>query len=139
MKPRYPQGAKWHLPTIARNFLGELPMLKTIEQSIRFSASARELYDIYLDPRRHAAVTGAPVKISAKPNSKFTAFNGMLAGTTLFAIPGQLIVQRWRSENFYDSDLDSILILRFVQDGKRGRIDLVHPTVPLQDHAGVPS
>jgi activator of HSP90 ATPase len=112
-------------------------MLKTIEQSVRFSATARELYDIYLNPARHAAVTGAPVKISPKPGGKFTAFDGMLTGLTLFTIPGEMIVQRWRSCMFHAGDLDSILILRFIQDGKRGRIDLVHANVPKHDHAGV--
>jgi activator of HSP90 ATPase len=112
-------------------------MLKTIEQSVRFSATARELYDIYLDPARHAAVTGAPVKISPKPGSKFAAFNDMLSGAMLYTIPGELIVQRWRSCEFYDTDQDSILILRFVQDGTRGRIDMTHANVPKQDHDGV--
>jgi activator of HSP90 ATPase len=112
-------------------------MHKTIEQSVHFPASARTLYDIYLDPKRHAAVTGGPVKISAKPGSKFTAFNGMLWGTTVTAIPGKLIVQRWRSCEFKEENLDSVLILTFIQDGKRGRIDLVHANVPEHDHNGV--
>jgi activator of HSP90 ATPase len=112
-------------------------MPNIIEQSVRFFASASELYDIYLSPARHAAVTGAAVKISPKPGGKFAAFDGMLTGITLFTIPGQLIVQRWRSCMFHDTDLDSILILRFIQDGKRGRIDLVHANVPKHDHAGV--
>ncbi len=112
-------------------------MLKTIEQSTRFNASAQQLFDIYLDPKRHAIITGAPVKISAKPNSKFSAFGGMLSGTMLFTIAGQLIVQRWRSCEFHDADIDSLLILRFVQDGKKGRIDLVHANVPKHDHKGV--
>jgi activator of HSP90 ATPase len=112
-------------------------MLKTIEQSVRFSAGAQELYDIYVDPARHAAVTGAPVKIGAKAGSKFSAFDGMLSGTMLFTVPGQLIVQRWRSCIFHEGDLDSILTLRFLQDGKRGRIDLVHANVPKHDFVGV--
>ncbi len=112
-------------------------MTKTIEQSVRFPASARELYEIYLDAKRHAAFTGAPVKISSKPGSKFAAFNGMLSGMTLSTIPGKQIVQRWRSNHFKGSDPDSILVLNFVQDGTKGRIDLAHVNVPKQDHAGV--
>src|SRR5580658_7818180 len=105
-------------------------MLKTIEQSVRFSASARELYEIYLDPVQHARITGAPVKISPRPGSKFSAFDGMLSGVMLATIPGRLIVQRWRSCEFRKTDLDSVLVLTFVQEGKRGRIDLVHINVP---------
>jgi activator of HSP90 ATPase len=113
------------------------PVLETIQQSNRFPATAKELYDIYINPARHTAVTGRAVKISPKPGSKFSAFDGMLAGTTLFTIPGKLIVQRWRSVSFHDGDLDSVLVLRFVQEGKHARIDLVHVNVPPHDHAGV--
>ncbi len=112
-------------------------MTKTIQQSELFDASPRELYDIYLDPKRHAAFTGGPVKISAKPGSKFDAFGGMLSGRMLLAVPGKLIVQLWRSSNFKKSDPDSILILIFSSRGKRGRIDMAHVNVPTQDHAGV--
>jgi activator of HSP90 ATPase len=112
-------------------------MTKTIEQSVRFPVSAQELYDLYMDPALHAAFTGAPVKISAKPGSKFLAFDGMLEGTTVSTLPGKLIVQRWRSMMFKPDDPDSILVLYFVQEAKRGRIDLAHINVPQHDHAGV--
>ena len=112
-------------------------MTKPIGQSVKFPASAPELYDIYLDPKRHSAFTGGPVKISPKPGSKFDAFNGMLSGLMLVAIPGKMIVQRWRSMHFKDTDLDSILILTFTQEGKQGRIDLVHVNVPVLDYKGV--
>jgi len=112
-------------------------MTKTIEQSVRFNASAKELYAIYMDPAKHAAMTGAPVQISAKPGSKFRAFDGLLWGQTIAVVPGKMIVQRWRSCNFKATDPDSILVLNFVQEGGRGRIDLAHVNVPKQDHAGV--
>lgn len=112
-------------------------MSKPIIQSVDFPATAKQLYDIYLDPKRHAAFTGGKVTISPKPGSKFTAFDGMLAGTTLLTIPGKLIVQRWRATHWKKTDLDSILILTFTSVGKRGRIDLIHVNVPDHDHAGV--
>jgi len=114
-------------------------MTKPIVQSVQFSASARQLYEMYIDPKLHAAFTGAPVKISPKAASPFTAFGGMLSGSTLLTVPGKLIIQRWRGSHWKKTDLDSTLILTFVQDGKRGRIDLVHVNVPDHDHAGVTS
>jgi activator of HSP90 ATPase len=110
---------------------------KAIEQSVRFPVSARALYDLYMDPRKHAAFTGAAVKISAKPGSKFSAFDGMLSGVTLAAVPGRLIVQRWRGSHWKAADPDSVLVLAFAQDGIQGRIDLTHVRVPRHDHAGV--
>jgi activator of HSP90 ATPase len=112
-------------------------MGKPIIQSVTFNASAKKLYDLYMNSKQHGAFTGGKVNISAKAGSQFNAFNGMLSGTTLLAIPGQLIVQRWRGAHWKKGDLDSTLILTFVQDGKKGRIELVHVNVPDHDHAGV--
>src|SRR5579862_44598 len=112
-------------------------MTKPIVQSNTFNATPKELYDLYMNPKLHAAFTGGPVKISSKPNSKFEAFGKMLWGTTLAAVPGKLIVQRWRSMNFKLSDADSILIFHFSKDAKGGRIDMTHVNVPEQDHKGV--
>jgi activator of HSP90 ATPase len=115
----------------------EIRMTKTIEQVVKFAATPQELYDIYLDPKKHAAFTGGPCKISAKPGSKFDAFEGMLCGTMLYTIPGKQIVQRWRSCNFKEADMDSILMLTFMPNGKGARIEMVHANVPRQDHKGV--
>src|SRR2546426_12843141 len=100
--------------------------MKIIRQSIVLPAAAGELYAMYLSPRRHAAITGHRVKIGARPGARFKAFNGALSGRMLYAIPGRLIVQAWRSTAFRKGDIDSTLILRFTPKGKRGRIDLTH-------------
>ena len=112
-------------------------MPKTIQQSVTLPATAADLYRMYLNPKRHAAITGAPVKISAKPGSAFRAFNGALSGRMLFTRPGRMIVQTWRSTNFDPKDLDSILILTFWPRGKSGRIQLVHVSVADRDARGV--
>jgi activator of HSP90 ATPase len=65
---------------------------KTIQQSVMLPAPAPELYRMYLDPRRHAAITGAPVRIGSKPGSAFRAFGGALSGKMLYTRPGRLIV-----------------------------------------------
>ncbi|HEX2499869.1 MAG TPA: hypothetical protein VHO73_00330 [Methylomirabilota bacterium] len=72
-------------------------MPKTIQQSVTLPAPARELYRAYIDPQRHAAIIGAPVKIGARPGSAFRAFHGALSGRMLLTRPGRLIVQTWRS------------------------------------------
>ncbi len=75
-------------------------MPKTIQQSVTLPAPAADLYRMYLDPKRHAAITGAPVRIGARPGSFFRAFNGALSGKMLLARPGRMIVQTWRSTGF---------------------------------------
>ena len=112
-------------------------MPKTIHQSVTLPARAGDLYRMYLDPRRHAAITGAPVRIGARPGSPFRAFNGALSGKMLLARPGRMIVQTWRSTGFAASDIDSTLILTFWPRGKSGRIQLVHVNVADRDARGV--
>ena len=112
-------------------------MPKTIRQSVTLPATPAKLYAQYLSPKAHAAITGAPVKISARPGSAFSAFGGMIWGKTLAAIPGRFIVQSWRSVNFGKRDADSILILAFSPAGRGGRIDMVHVNVADRDAEGV--
>ena len=112
-------------------------MRSVIIDSIVLPAPAEVLYATYLDPAKHAEMTGAPVTIGAEPGSPFSAFGGSLTGTTLAVIPSMLVVQSWRSTNFNPDDPDSTLILAFVPEGNNGRIDLVHLDVPPVDYQGV--
>jgi activator of HSP90 ATPase len=108
-----------------------------ISQSIVLAAPAAALYETYMDPVRHAELTGAPVVIGSEPGAAFRAFDGAITGTTLCVRPPLLVVQSWRSIHFHDTDPDSTLILAFVPQAGDGRIELVHLDVPEQDYQGV--
>jgi activator of HSP90 ATPase len=112
-------------------------MPRTIEQRVTLPAAAATLYRMYLDPRKHAAITGAPVTIGARRGTRFRAFNGALSGKILHTQPGRMIVQTWRSTGFGARDIDSILILTFWPRGRSGRIQLVHANVADRDVRGV--
>jgi activator of HSP90 ATPase len=107
-------------------------------QSVVLAAPAEKLFAMYLDPRRHGAITGMPVTISRKPGSAFKAFGGSLSGHMLATVVPCLIVQSWRSTGFGARDPYSTLILSFSPVGKsKGRIDLLHLDVPKVDYRGV--
>jgi len=111
-----------------------------IRQSVVLPASAESLFDSYLDPATHAAITGFPVTIGGEPGSPFQAFADQLSGTILAVVPPHLIVQSWRSMKFNATDTDSTLILSFSSDAANpanGRIDLVHLDVPQHDYDDV--
>jgi activator of HSP90 ATPase len=118
-------------------FTKEPIMPKLVKQTVTLPARAKDLYAMYLNSRKHQAITGGKVVISALPGSKFSAFDGMLRGRTLYTVPGRLIVQAWRSSSWKKDDLDSTLILRFTPRGRSGRIDLIHANVPDHDYRGV--
>lgn len=118
-------------------------MSRNVILSASFPATAERLYDMYLDPVAHAAFTGAPVTIEARPGTPFAAFDGMLSGTMLHVEPKRLIVQTWRSANWPSGAIDSVLTLLFLDQedtldqGDKARIELAHINIPDEDFAGV--
>ena len=112
-------------------------MTRAIQQSVEFSVSPKELFELYMDSKKHSAATGGPAKISRKAGGKFTAFGGMLRGKNLVIIPRRMIVQSWRATHWKAADPDSILVLTFSKSRRGGRIHLVHASVPEYDHRGV--
>lgn len=115
-------------------------MRNVIEQSIVLPAPAETLFEMYLDPAAHAAITGFPVSIGAQAGTQFHAFNKQLSGEILVVIRPRLIVQSWRSVKFHGDNPDSTLILMISpveSDSSHGRIDLVHLDVPVHDYRDV--
>jgi activator of HSP90 ATPase len=112
-------------------------MRNVICQSVVLPASAEKLFEMYMNPSTHQAITGASVDIGDEKGSEFKAFDGALTGTMLEVIKPRLIIKSWRSVNFTAEDPDSTLILSFTSEGDKGRIDLVHLDVPEQDYDGV--
>ena len=113
-------------------------MPRTVHLFADLAAPPAEIYETYLDPKQHAALTGAPVEVSRRPGSPFSAFGGQLRGTMLHTVENRLIVQAWRSSGWKESDPDSILILSLEPLGRRGtRVDLLHANLPDHDAAGV--
>ena len=112
-------------------------MRNVIRQTVVLPASAETLFEMFLDPAMHQAITGAPVDIGDKRGSKFKAFDGALTGTILEVLKPRLIIQSWRSKVFKAEDPDSTLILSFTPEADEGRIDLIHLDVPDHDYDGV--
>ena len=112
-------------------------MRNVIRQSVVLPAPAETLFEMYLDPAVHRAITGAPVDIGDERGAKFKAFDGALTGTILEVVKPRLIIQSWRSNVFKAEDPDATLILSFTPENDEGRIDLIHIDVPDHDYEGV--
>jgi len=113
-------------------------MTKPIVQKVVFkNATPKEIYDIYMNPKKHAEITGGTATIEAKANGKFSVYGGGLTGKILQLEKDKMIVQSWRSDAFKKTDLDSTLILQLEAKGKDTLLHMVHANVPEQDHKGV--
>jgi len=108
----------------------------TIQQSVRFRTSPQDLYELYIDSKKHSRSTGAPARINGKVGGKFTAFGGQLEGKILFLARGRQIVQVWRASHWKKDDW-SILVLNFSKVAGGAQVDLVHIGVPPYDQKGV--
>jgi activator of HSP90 ATPase len=109
--------------------------MNIIHQKVRFIASPTELFNIYLDPRKHGTAIDARVSISRRIGAPFTAFSGGLKGRNLAVVPNRMIVQSWRADSWRKNDADSILILIFSKAGRGGQIELIQANVPAHTHA----
>lgn len=107
-------------------------MGKTIQQMVKFRVPPEQLFNIYLDSRKHSAAIAARASISRKVGAKFQAHDGYITGMNLAIVPKRMLVQSWRGANWKKTDLDSVLILTFSRAPGGARITLVHANVP--DH-----
>jgi uncharacterized protein YndB with AHSA1/START domain len=112
-------------------------MPRNITIAASLPAPPDRLFDMYLDPKEHAAFTGAAVTIAPHAGAEFRAFEGALSGRILHVEPKRLIVQTWRSTHFPPGTIDSVLVLTFWPDPVGGRIELNHINVADDDFAGV--
>lgn len=115
-------------------------MPKTIVQKVVFkNTTAKALYDLYMDAKKHSLVTGAPAKISAKEGSKYSAHDGYINGKNLQLVKDKLIVQSWKAQDWDKEDIDSTFIILLEPKGKDVILHMTHANVPDKHSAGVKS
>lgn len=109
-------------------------MNKAIQQTIHFKGvTASELFHLYIDPEKHSALHGgARTYISGIEGDKFSLLNGNLTGRNLQIIPDRMIVQSWRGNVWKEQDLDSILVMTFLNTPGGSTIEMVHCCTPPQ-------
>jgi activator of HSP90 ATPase len=104
----------------------------TIEQTVAFDATPREVYAAYVEAKRHAAFTGAKASLQAKPGGMMSAWDGYVSGRMLLLVPGKRIVQTWKSMSWPKGAAESILDLRLRPKGKKTELTMVHAGIPAQ-------
>src|SRR5215212_4337986 len=106
-------------------------MPKTIYQKIVFkNANPKDLYDLYMDAKKHSTATGAPAKISAKEGEGYSAHNGYISGKNLQLVKNKLIVQTWRAQSWEKADVDSTFIIFLEEKGKDVVLHATHANIP---------
>lgn len=73
---------------------------KNLKQIVTFQATPREIYDLLMTSKHHAAFTGAKARISQKVRGAFSAYEGWVQGKNLKLVKGKKIVQLWRGKDW---------------------------------------
>ena len=107
----------------------------TIKQKVFIPAKPAEVYDAYINAKKHEAFTGAKATCLAKAGGKFTAWDGYISGKNVNLVKGKNIVQEWKTTEWPDGFPPSKLDLTLA--GKNGgtEIIMVHSLVPAQQSA----
>jgi uncharacterized protein YndB with AHSA1/START domain len=106
------------------------PKTTTIIQKVVIPASPEEVYDAFMDARKHSEFTGAKATCDPTVSGKFTAWDGYISGRNLELQKGKRIVQEWITVEWPKGYPPSTLELTFrkVKDGTEVR--MVHSEVP---------
>lgn len=116
------------LPRLAYTFvlLAHSPM-KLIAT---FPVPPQTLYESWINPKKHSAMTGAKATGRAQVGAPFTAWDGYISGRIVSLTPNKKIVQSWRSGEFPKDASDSTLTITFKSIGKKTQLTLVHEGAP---------
>ena len=96
-------------------------------------ASAQEIYEAWLDSLAHSQMTGGAARMSDALGAEVSAWDGYISGRNLELIPGERIMQSWRTTEFADEEGDSIITVTFEETADGTLLTLEHSNVP-DDH-----
>jgi activator of HSP90 ATPase len=108
---------------------------KTIQQTVRFKASPRKIYELLMNSKKHQSLSGEKAIINTKVPGKFAAWNGHITGFNLALKPGAKIVQAWRATGWWP-DHYSIAIFDFEKTKGGAVMRLTQIGVPSHRYSG---
>ena len=104
----------------------------TIEFTIQtwIKASPGRIYNAWLASTSHAAMTGGNARINRRVGADFEAWDGYIHGKNLELVPEKRILQSWRTTEFTDEEVDSLLEITFHAENGGTRLVLHHFQLP---------
>ncbi len=69
---------------------------KTIEQEIIIKGTPHEIYEVFMDAKKHSKLTESKTKVSREIGGSFSVYEGALSGKNIELIQDKKIVQTWR-------------------------------------------
>ena len=112
-----------------------MPAMKfgTIEQSdIIPDAKPVEVYDAFVNAKKHAAFTGAGATSATRVGGEYSAWDGYITGRYVALETGKRIVQEWQTTEWPADTPPSRLELRFELNDAGTLMTLTHTQIPSE-------
>ncbi len=93
-------------------------------------ASPEEIYQAWLDSLAHSEMTGGAANMSEQIGAEVSAWDGYISGRNLELVPGERIVQSWRTSEFADEHSDSVITILLQEADEGTLLTLEHSNVP---------
>ena len=100
--------------------------MEEIKMSITLPVAAKELYSAWLDSKKHTLFTGGEAKINKKTGSSFTAWDGYISGKNIELKDSEFIKQTWRTTEFNEAAVDSVIEISFEEKAGKTKLSLRH-------------
>jgi len=112
-----------------------MPRVRSINQTVVVSATPLDVYEAFVNARKHAAFTNSPATGTARVGAKFTAWDGYISGVHRRLVKGRRIVQDWQTSQWPEGAPPSKLELTFTRVQRGTAIRMHHSNVPAEQAA----
>lgn len=101
--------------------------MKNIKQNHKIPAEREIVFAALTNPLTIELWSGYPAEFQAVEGTEFSLWEGDIVGRNLKIVQGELIQQQWYFEG---QEEESIVTIKFSDDGKQTSIDLLHINIP---------
>ena len=105
---------------------------KTIRQKVTVPAKPIEVYEAFVDAKKHSAFTGSKATGGGKVGRKFTAWDGYIYGRFLELEEGKKIVQEWATTEWPEGCPASRFELTFREVKGGTEVSMIHSGIPAE-------
>ncbi len=111
---------------------------KSIEQEIVINSTPHEIYEVFMDAKKHSKLTENKVKVSREVGGSFSIFEGALSGKNVELIQDKKIVQTWRGDGeTWPKGYYSTITLILEPNDKGTLIKFTHVDLPEASYESV--
>ena len=106
--------------------------LEVIRQKVMIDATPEEVYEAYVNPKKHAEFTGSPATGTPRAGGKFTAWDGYISGKFLELEEGKKVVHEWMTTEWPTGYPPSLVELTFKEKERKTELTMIHSRAPAE-------